>query len=65
MIRLTIIVIIVLAAGSFLYYRGIQNLTKQLGLDCQYHFAYTVCTTKDKKSAQMPGIFEIIKAGIK
>lgn len=63
--KLATIVLLVVLAGAFFFNRGLQNITKQMGLDCQYHFAYTVCTTKDKKSAQLPGIMDIIKAGFK
>ena len=49
---------------AFVYWRGIKQATQKQGLDCQYHIAYAVCTSKGKP-ASMPGFFDVLKAGVK
>ncbi|OGE80149.1 MAG: hypothetical protein A2660_01735 [Candidatus Doudnabacteria bacterium RIFCSPHIGHO2_01_FULL_45_18] len=47
----------------FLYWRGVKSaLVEERGWNCQYHLVYAVCQANNNK-AQMPGLWEIIKAG--
>lgn len=59
--RLIILAIIVLA---FIYWRGVKSVTTQKGMSCEYHIVYALCTAKNNK-ATMPGIWDILKAGVK
>lgn len=60
--RLILLAIIVLA---FLYWHGLKNVTAaNTGLKCEYHLVYAICTTQNNK-AQLPGIWDILKAGVK
>jgi hypothetical protein len=60
----TKIILFVIAALLFLYWRGIKNVSDQKGWNCTYHVVYAICDAKNNK-AQLPGIWEIIKAGTK
>jgi hypothetical protein len=60
----TRILLVVILALGFLYWRGIKNVAADKGWNCQYHVVYAVCDAKNNK-AQLPGFFDIIKAGAK
>ncbi len=57
--KILIVVIIVLA---FLYWRGVKTVAAKKGWNCNYHVAYAICDAKNNK-AQLPGIWDILKAG--
>ncbi|MBX4191420.1 MAG: hypothetical protein KW804_01320 [Candidatus Doudnabacteria bacterium] len=60
----TKIVIVVILALGFLYWRGIKNVSLEKGWNCKYHVVYAICDAKNNK-AKLPGFFDIIKAGAK
>lgn len=58
--RLIILLAIVFA---IILWRGIKSTTKDV-YDCQFKVIYAICTAK-VKNAEMPGIWDILKAGTK
>lgn len=61
-IKFRIFILLVLIFG-FIYWRGTSALIKKQNLDCKFHFAYAICSSKSK--LVVPGFIEVIKAGIK
>ncbi|MEO8065329.1 MAG: hypothetical protein ABI643_00545 [Candidatus Doudnabacteria bacterium] len=60
----TKIILAVVVVLGFLYWHGLKNITAKGGMSCNYHLAYALCTLKNNK-AQLPGLWDILTAGVK
>jgi hypothetical protein len=58
--RLIIVVVLLLA---FVFWRGLKATTKETH-DCEFKLIYALCTP-NTKNVQLPGIWDILKAGVK
>ncbi len=58
--RLIVFVLIVLA---IIFWRGLKLTTKETH-DCEFKLIYALCTP-NTKTAELPGIWDIFKAGVK
>ena len=61
------ILIVLVIALAFIYWRGTKAILSAKGYDCNWHAVYSVCLTDSKKvkDAQAPQFMDVIKAGIK
>jgi|GEM_PF-4901118 hypothetical protein len=60
--KLIALVIVILI---LLFWRGVNQITIQKGIKCTFHFGYALCVSPTGRAAELPGFFEIIKAGAK
>jgi hypothetical protein len=58
------LIVLAIIVVLFLYWHGIKNVAVAKGWNCNYQIVYAICDAKNNK-AQLPGIWDILKAGAK
>jgi hypothetical protein len=58
------IILLVLIALAFIYWRGTKAIASEKNLECKYHVVYAVCKQKGQ-ATNLPSIWEVLKAGAK
>ena len=58
------IILLLLIAVVFIYWRGAKMYVKANDLDCRYHFAYAVCKQVGGPT-KVPSLWDVLAAGAK
>ncbi|OGE81437.1 MAG: hypothetical protein A3H72_01210 [Candidatus Doudnabacteria bacterium RIFCSPLOWO2_02_FULL_48_8] len=58
------LILLVLFALAFLYWRGTKAIANEKNLECEWHLVYAICKQKGK-ATELPSIFDVLKAGAK